>query len=633
MNSSKFFQLLAKRLLPAAAVLLGSAGLLSSSARAQTFVAEWAEVDIGRLGPTGLALDRVGGVTYLYAADSVNGRILKFDTATGTRVGVFGTTGFGPVQFNAPYGIAVDPVSHDIYVAERGNRRIHRITANGAFVMAWGEPGTGNNQFAAPVGIAADAAGNVYVADHGNNRIQKFNVTNSGGTWQANHVRTWGSLGAGLGQLNGPYGLALDAQGALWVADGGNSRVQKFDANGNYLSVIGWRGTATGQFITPTWVSFDSAGNMWVTETNSDPSNPLAADIGHQRIQKFNAAGTFVSSFGSLGENGGQFRLPFQIVVDVAGDSAYVSDYYNTRLQKFSLSGSTPPPPPPPPPPPTAAAARFVNLSSRLYTSDGDASQAFIAGFVVSGTTRKQMLVRAIGPGLAQFGVAGTLSNPRLRIYSGTTIVAENENWTNDVAMRTAQESVGAFALPAGSLDAGMLVVLEPGAYSLHVLANGGQGVALVEVYDAETSQPTKLVNLSTRGFVSTGDAVLVAGFVVQGTTPKRVLIRGIGPALAGFGVAGSLTDSTLKVYQGTTLVAQNDDWGTPQAVLGGGAPATGVEIAAAAAATGAFALGGGSRDASVVVTLAPGAYSAVVAGANNSTGAGLVEVYEMPTP
>lgn len=631
MNSQSITRLLAACSARALALALGAFGAVSlpTSASAQTFVAEWAEADIGRMGPTGLAIDTIGGVKYLYAADSTFGRIIKFNLATGQRVQVIGTTGFGPVEFNAPYGVAVDPVSHDIYVAERQNRRIHRVTANGTFVMAWGSPGTGDNEFAAPVGVAADAAGNVYVVDHGNHRVQKFRVSNSSGTWQATHVRTWGGLGSGPGQLNNPYGCALDAQGTLWVADGGNGRVVRYDANGNYMSVVGWPGTGDGQFITPTWVSFDSAGSMYVTETNSDPSQVTSPDINHQRIQKFNAAGQFVSKWGSYGENGGQFRLPFQVVVDLAGDAAYVSDYYNTRLQKFSLSGTTPPPPPPPPT--NSNGTRFVNLSSRLQTVDGDPARAFIAGFVISGTARKQMLIRAIGPGLTQFGVAGTVANPSLQVYSGSTVIAQNDNWVETTAMAQARTSVGAFPVPAGSLDAALLVTLDPGAYSVQVGAGGSSGVALVEVYDTETSAPAQLINLSTRGFVSTGDAVLVAGFVVQGTASKRVLIRGIGPSLAGFGVAGALIDSTVKVYQGSTLVAQNDDWGTPQAVAGGTAPATGAEISAAATATGAFALGAGTRDAALLVTLPPGAYSAVVAGSANTTGAGLVEVYEVP--
>lgn len=630
-------------------VAVFAAGALSADAHGQTFVAEWAEADIGRIGPVGLALDTIGGVTYLYAADQNNGRILKFDAATGRRVAVWGRTGTGELEFNSPYGIAVDPVSHDLYVVERANRRVQRITSQGAFVMMWGGLGTGAGQFHEPVGIAADANGNVYVSEHGNHRVQKFRVTNAGGRWEAQHVAMWGSQGAGNGQLNGPYGVALDATGNLWVADAFNHRLQVFAPDGTFMRAIGTHGTADGQFVTPTWVAFDGAGSYFVAETNSDPANRTAPDLAHQRIQKFDASGNFLFKWGRWGENGGEFRLPFQVVVDQNGN-AYVSDYYNTRLQKFSLPGAptgpvtppvappttptTPTTPPPPAPPPAGASARFVNLSSRLHTIDGNASRAFIAGFVVSGSAPKPMLVRAVGPGLGQFGVGGTLENPRLQIFSGDRIVAESEDWTDNATMRATCERVGAFQLTPGSRDAATIVTLAPGSYSAHVVANGGSGVALVEVYDAENAQPTtQLINLSTRGFVDTGDAVLVAGFVVQGNTPKRVLVRGIGPALAGFGVTGALSDSTVKVFRGGVLVAQNDDWSTPQSVPDGAAPSSGADVAAAGAATGAFNLPAGSKDAALVVMLVPGAYSAVVSGAGNATGAGLVEVYEIPTP
>lgn len=615
------------------AVLSLLAGLLGTTAgsRAQTFVTEWAEADIGRIGPTGLALDTVGGSTLLYVADQNHGRVIKFNLTANARVGVWGAAGNADGEFNSPFGVAVDPVSHDLYIAERGNHRITRITNTGTFVMKWGSFGTGNGEFDGPIGVAADAAGNVYVTDHNNHRVQKFHVQSGPGGWQAQHVATWGGKGAANGQFNGPYGITLDAAGTLWVADGFNHRLQKFDPNGNFLGAVGTLGTGNGQFITPTWVNFDASGNFYVAETNSDPQDVAASDIQNQRIQKFSASGAFVSKWGGYGEAGGQFRLPFDVVVDANGN-AYVADYYNTRVQKFSLSGAVTPPPAPPPG--GATAAHFVNLSSRLRTTDGSASRAFIAGFVVSGTAPKPMLVRAIGPSLSQFGVNGVLSNPRLEIYSGTQKVAENEDWTASSDMVATGERTGAFPLTAGTRDAALIVTLAPGAYSAHVSANGGDGVALVEVYDAETAQPaTQLVNLSTRGFVDTGDGVLVAGFVVTGSTPKRVLVRGVGPALAGFGVTGALSDSVLKIYSGTTLLAQNDDWGTPQTTSGSSAPATGAEIAAAAAASGAFALPASSKDAAVVVTLQPGAYSAVVSGANNSTGAGLVEVYELANP
>jgi len=611
-----------------AAIALAAGFLPSAILHAQTFVAEWAAADIGRIGATGLALDTVGGTTYLYVADQNHGRIIKFNAATGTRVAVWGSTGTADGEFNSPFGIAIDPASHDLYIAERGNNRISRITNNGLFVMKWGVAGQGAGEFNGPIGVAADAAGNVYVTDHGNHRVQQFHVSGS----SAQHVTSWGGQGAGNGQFNGPYGITLDGAGNLWVADGFNHRLQKFAADGRFLAVIGRYGFGDGEFVTPVWVSFDATGAYYVAETNSDPQNAGAFDAQIQRIQKFTPTGAFVLKWGTYGEAGGQFRLPFNVVVD-ANNNAYVSDYYNTRVQKFSLNAAAPPPPPPPSTlPATGSTARFVNLSSRLRTAEGNASRAFIAGFVVSGSTPKSMLIRAVGPGLAQFGVTGMLANPRLRIHSGSQVLVENEDWVDTPTMRATADRVGAFQLAPGSRDAALIVTLAPGAYTAEVVANGGDGVALIEVYDVEATQAgTQLINLSTRGFVDTGDAVLVAGFVISGDAPKRVLVRGIGPALSGFGVNGALADAVLKIYSGTTVVAQNDDWGTPQSVAGAAAPASAAEISAAASSVAAFALPNGSKDAAVVVTLPPGAYSAVVSGAGTGTGAGLIEVYELP--
>lgn len=601
------------------------------SVSAQAFIAEWTDSEAGRMAPAGLALDTIGNVTYLYVTDDTFGRVFKFNAATGARVAVWGETGSGPLQFNRPFGIAVDPVSHDLYVVERGNHRVQRITNSGTFVMKWGLPGAGPGEFNSPVGVAADASGNVYVTDYGNDRVQKFRVISS---TEVRHVGTWGGPGTTVGRFGGPFGITRDATGNLWVADTRNHRLQKFDPNGNLLAAVGIFGSGNGQFLTPSAIAFDRTGAYYVAETNSDPGNTLTADIRTQRVQKFAANGTFLLSFGTLGEAGGQFRFPLAIVID-ANDYAYVADYYNTRVQKFNLATSPPPtgtPPPAPSPPPVAPAGRFVNLSSRLSTVDGDDSRAFIAGFVVSGTAPKTMLVRAVGPGLGGFGVAGSLANPRLSVFSGERLVATNEDWSDGPEMQAACTRVGAFNLTRGSQDAALLVSLPPGAYSAQVGTNGGEGVALVEVYDVETSQPaTQLVNLSTRGYVGTDDAVLVAGFVVSGTAPKRVLVRGVGPALTGFGVGGALADSQLRIHSGNTVIAQNDNWETAQPVAGGPVPAGADAIAAAAQTAGAFALPPGSRDAALVVTLPPGIYSAIVSGAGNSTGAGLVEVYQLP--
>jgi len=259
-----------------------------------------------------------------------------------------------------------------------------------------------------------------------------------------------------------------------------------------------------------------------------------------------------------------------------------------------------------------------------------------VAGFVVTGQAPKQILIRGIGPGLAGFGVRDALAQPVLTLRDSTgRIVAENDGWRNQPDISAAGDRVGAFKLGNGSRDAALLVSLAPGAYTAQVTANGN-GLVLVEVYDtvSGTELVTELIaNISTRGFVGTGEDVLVAGFVVTGNASKRVLIRGVGPALAAFGVPGTLVDPVLKLYSagGANPIAQNDNWETPQPINAGQIVPTAAEIVAASMAAGAFPLPAGGKDASMVVTLTPGNYSAVLSGANNGTGSGLVEVYELP--
>ena len=280
---------------------------------------------------------------------------------------------------------------------------------------------------------------------------------------------------------------------------------------------------------------------------------------------------------------------------------------------------------------------RLVNLSSRLRVTTGDASRSVIAGFVVAGTESKEVLVRAVGPGLAGFGVTDALANPRLQLFSGAgALVAENDDWNNNSDLDDVANRVGAFKLAASSRDSAIHANLAPGAYTAVVSGVNGNGVALVEVYDASTntaiSASQQLVNLSTRGFVDTGEGNLIAGFVVAGNAPKRVLIRGIGPSLTQFGVPGAVADPMLTIYAAgsATPIAQNNDWTVPQPMGVTQFAATAAEINEAATATGAFPLTANSKDAAIVITLMPGQYSAVVTGANNSTGAGLVEVYEL---
>ncbi len=267
--------------------------------------------------------------------------------------------------------------------------------------------------------------------------------------------------------------------------------------------------------------------------------------------------------------------------------------------------------------PGTTGTARLINIATRAAV--GGVAGAPIAGFVIAGDARS-MLVRAVGPSLARFGVAGSLVDPRLGLVGGTVAIAANDNWLASDAATMA--GAGAFALTSGSRDAALVATLPPGAYTAPVTAvDGGSGVVLLEVYDAGGGSGG-IINASTRAFVGTGEAVLIPGFVVGGTGTLRLLVRAVGPGLAAFGVAGTLTDPTLTVFRDGTAVAANDNWSIA---------ANSAEVVAAAANAGAFALTAGSRDAALLITLAPGAYTAVVTGVGGTTGTALVEVYALP--
>ncbi len=274
------------------------------------------------------------------------------------------------------------------------------------------------------------------------------------------------------------------------------------------------------------------------------------------------------------------------------------------------------------PPIPEATRIRIVNLSVRGFA--GPADQTMILGFVVGGAGSPTVLVRGVGPGLNAVGIAdGTMTDPALTLYRGQNVVAQNNDWGGTDALRTQFAQLGAFALDAGSKDAALSLPLSTGAYTAQVTAaSGGPGLALVELYDATKAGGARLVNVSARTQVGTGSNIVIAGFVLQGTGEKTLLIRGAGPSLAQFGLGADslLADPQLTVFRGSTPIATNDDWsGSPM-------------LKSAFATAGAFAFNNDdSADAAVVVTLGAGVYTAQVSGVNNTTGVALVEVYELP--
>jgi hypothetical protein len=192
------------------------------------------------------------------------------------------------------------------------------------------------------------------------------------------------------------------------------------------------------------------------------------------------------------------------------------------------------------------------------------------------------------------------------------------------VALKQAFREVFAFGLADASLDSALVATLAPGKYTAQISGkDGGRGVALVEAYDLDTDAgERRLINISTRAVVGVGDKVLIPGLVVDGTAPKRLLIRAVGPELTRFNVAGVLADPELQVINADDeIVAANDNWGDDN---------TEVTTAATTAAK-AFRLATGGRDAALVATLPPGSYTVVVRGVGDTSGVALVEIYEVP--
>ncbi|MDO8541072.1 MAG: hypothetical protein Q7S40_11600 [Opitutaceae bacterium] len=293
------------------------------------------------------------------------------------------------------------------------------------------------------------------------------------------------------------------------------------------------------------------------------------------------------------------------------GNSLYVVGQNETILESTPLYNS-----------------RLANISTRGLVGTG--GNVMISGFVITGTAKKSLLVRAAGPALTAFSVPGTLAAPVLTVLDGAgRPLASNAGWgdaANSGAVAAAATQVGAFAFAAGSADAALLVTLDPSSYTVQVAGlSSGTGVALVEAYDTDgpASDASRAINISTRGFVGTGGDALIAGFNISGAASRRVLIRAVGPTLGAFGVDGTLTEPVLEVYRGSTVTASARGPWSQQANAD--------EIRGAAFRSGAFALAEDSKDAALIVALFPGSWTVKVTGVGNATGVALVEVYDLP--
>jgi hypothetical protein len=301
------------------------------------------------------------------------------------------------------------------------------------------------------------------------------------------------------------------------------------------------------------------------------------------------------------------------------------------------------------------ATAHLGNISSRVRVLTGD--NVMIGGFIIDGLAPMRVLVRSRGPSMAgaPFNVPGTLTNPYLRLFSGSTVIAQNDNWQDSpncssffcegaaqivsTGLDPCQPNPGQGGAPANcNLESAILITLPPGGYTAIVTgADGGTGVGLVEVFEADPSTESELSNISTRGFVQTGDNVMIGGLIIEGTANSTVLIRARGPSMAGapFFVAGTLANPLLRLFSGSTVIAQNDNWQDAPACSGfacGGAAeiaATGLDPCQPNPGQAGSPPGCGQESA-ILITLSPGGYTAIVSGASGETGVGLVEMFEI---
>lgn len=294
-----------------------------------------------------------------------------------------------------------------------------------------------------------------------------------------------------------------------------------------------------------------------------------------------------------------------------------------TTVNEASAPTPTPTPtltPTSTPTPSSTPAAQPLNLSTRMRVLTDD--DVGIGGFIITGTDPKLVFVRGIGPSLGGFGVPDPLADPILELHGPPGFVTIiNDNWLPPPPpMPPPCDSSG--LPPTNDLEPGICVSLDPGAYTAILRGNNnGTGVALLEVYDLDSSAASKLGNLSTRAFVGTGTEIMIAGFILGGNSgTDNVIVRGIGPSLGQFGVPNALADPTLELRDGNgMLIRMNNNWQDDQTQAA-------LINAAGLALT-------NNLESGIAATLPPGTYTALLAGLNNGTGAGLVEVYDLGAP
>jgi len=404
--------------------------------------------------------------------------------------------------------------------------------------------------------------------------------------------------------------------GHPWTYDPNNRNVAgKFDFIGvamhEYSEIMG-RTSSMGDTLgtgTPNYVAFDLF--------HYTGAGARGLNNGPGRFFSFNNGTSLLIAFNDNRANGGDLQDwagPAPDAFNAAGPPAEQDDLTPVDLQTMDVIGYDR----------TAAPVPgFVaNVSTRLPVGTGD--NVLIEGFIVTGPTgsTKKILVRAIGPSLAQVGITDALQNPTLAIFdANNNQIASNDNWrTTQVGGIITSDQVaeisGSGAPPSNDAESAIIANLAPASYTAVVRgASNSVGTAVVDAYDLSSASTAKLANVATRGLIQPGDKLLIGGFIIQNGSVK-IVVRAIGPSLTGLGITNALPDTTLQLRdQNGNIVRENDDWqSTQKAEL----EATGLQPT-------------NSLEAALVETIAPGQYTAQVRGKPEQTGTGVVQIYFLP--
>lgn len=257
-----------------------------------------------------------------------------------------------------------------------------------------------------------------------------------------------------------------------------------------------------------------------------------------------------------------------------------------------------------------------MNIATRARIETGN--NVLIGGFIVTGTAPKVVAIRGIGPSLTASGVTDALADPTLELRSSNgAVVSSNDNWQDDATQAAQLTALG--LAPTNSKEAGLVATLQPGAYTAIIAGkNQTSGIGLVEVYDADRASASLLANISTRGFVRTGENVMIGGFILGQTNGiTRIVVRGIGPSLTQFGLTPILANPTLELRNSNgAVVVSNDNWQDD--------PTSAGQLSA-----NGFALAD-PNESGIYASLTADQYTAILAGNNGGTGLGLVEIYNL---